>query len=92
MEHKQGQQGEVHLTHFDYRMIALDPEVGTGSIKDDGVKHSEDDISNAITIQVGRAPIVASRVEVDHIWNGRKKSWIIYVFLRRRWKSDEDRM
>ena len=45
----------------------MEPKEETGSVEEDGVDNGDDDVGDAVAIEVLGAPIVASDVEVaDH--------------------------
>jgi len=68
MKDKDRDQSEADVTHLDDRVVAMEPDEGTGSVEEEGIDDSEHDLRDAKAIEVhtGR-PIVASRIEVDHL-------------------------
>lgn len=67
MKDKDREQGEIDLAHAEGRMMAIQPHVEARSVKKDRVRGNEDDEGNAIAIKILGAPIVAIRIEVDHV-------------------------
>ena len=67
MEDQERQQRQGNLAHPNGRIIALEPEEGTGSVEENGIEYNEDDEGNAIAVQVlGVGPVVATWIEITN--------------------------
>ena len=62
-----GYQREVDLAHSHHRMLAVDEEIKTCCVEDDGIDDSESDVGDGVDIIVPRTPVVTSRIEIDHL-------------------------
>ena len=47
-------------------MFSIDPEENACGIEEEGVSDAEDDVGDAIAVEVLRAEIEASRIEINH--------------------------
>ena len=54
-------------------MVATKPEVGTSGVEEDGVGAYKCNLGDAIAIQILRAPIVASWIQIAEHGNGDRR-------------------
>lgn len=67
MEDENGRERETNLPHSNNRMIPTAPEEKTSRVEAYRVDNGEDNERDPPAVMVGRAPIVAFRIEEGHL-------------------------
>ena len=67
---EQGQQHERDVADPEDGMLAVDPGEDAGRVEEERVEGPEDDVGDAVAVEVLGTEIEAAGVEVDHFWLG----------------------
>ena len=69
MHHEHGHEHEWNVAHTEDRMLAVDPGKEACRVEEEGVYDNEDDVGDAIAIEILWSEVEPAWVEVHHFDN-----------------------